>query len=155
MYNINPFVESDLIARYVAQRTTPDETIAVLGSEPQLYFYANRRGATRHVYTYGLVEAQPLNRLIQQELIRDVEQAKPRYIISVSVWPSWALEEKAPTLIYDWINTYPPAYYTLEAVVKITPNKSRLLLGKSAIAYQQTHLFLTKPDFYVPIWRRK
>ena len=42
MYAGNPFSESLVIADYLSRHSTPDQQIAVLGSEPQLYFYAKR-----------------------------------------------------------------------------------------------------------------
>ena len=59
-YSMNPFVESCVIADYLRDHTTPDQRVAVVGSEPQVYFYAKRRAATGHIYAYPLVERQPL-----------------------------------------------------------------------------------------------
>ena len=52
----NPFVECPVIAEYLKKNTGPDDTIAVLGSEPEIFFDARRRSATGYIYTYGLVE---------------------------------------------------------------------------------------------------
>ena len=57
---MNPFVESAVIADYLSRHTTPDQRVAVIGSEPQIYFYAKRRAATGHIYTYPLVEPTTL-----------------------------------------------------------------------------------------------
>jgi hypothetical protein len=46
VYGTNPFPESIEVARFLREHTAPDETIAVLGSEPQIYFYAKRRSAS-------------------------------------------------------------------------------------------------------------
>ena len=58
-YGTNPFLESPEIGRYLKAHTTPADRIVVLGSEPQILFYAHRRSATGYVYMYGLMEAQP------------------------------------------------------------------------------------------------
>ena len=58
IYPENPFVESIRIADYLREHTSPNDTIAVLGSEPQIYFYSHRHSATGYIYTYGLMEPQ-------------------------------------------------------------------------------------------------
>jgi hypothetical protein len=68
-------VESPEIARYVRERTTDDDRIAVIGSEPQIYFYTGRRPATRYLYTYPLMEPHPYAREMQLELCREVDAA--------------------------------------------------------------------------------
>ena len=45
-YGSNPFIESVEIARYIRDHTDEADRIAVLGSEPEIYFYAQRRSAT-------------------------------------------------------------------------------------------------------------
>jgi len=77
LYGANPFPESLEIARYIKAHSTPRHQIAVFGSEPQIYFYAERRSATGYIYTYSLVEEQRYALQMQQEMIREVEQAEP------------------------------------------------------------------------------
>ena len=52
----NPFPESVKIGDYIREHSNPDDKIAVLGSEPQIYFYSKRLSATGYIYTYGLME---------------------------------------------------------------------------------------------------
>jgi 4-amino-4-deoxy-L-arabinose transferase-like glycosyltransferase len=59
VYGANPFPESIAVAEFVKAHTEPDERVAVLGSEPQIYFYARRRSASGHIYMYGLMEEHP------------------------------------------------------------------------------------------------
>ena len=46
IYGDNPFPESLEIAKYIERTSKPEETVYVLGSEPQIFFYSNRRSAT-------------------------------------------------------------------------------------------------------------
>ena len=55
-YSLNPFPESLEIAKIIKASTSSRDRIAVLGSEPQIFFYSNRRSATGHIYTYALME---------------------------------------------------------------------------------------------------
>ena len=51
IYGPNPFLECPLIADYLSQHTTPDQTVAVIGSEPEVYFYVKPQvGHRLHLY---------------------------------------------------------------------------------------------------------
>jgi 4-amino-4-deoxy-L-arabinose transferase-like glycosyltransferase len=99
IYGSNPFPESVKIAEYVREHTTPDDTIAVLGSEPQIYFYSHRRSATGYIYTYGLMEPQKYARQMQEEMIHEIELARPRYLVSVAIDVSWSPSSESEQLI--------------------------------------------------------
>src|SRR5581483_4248787 len=58
IYGANPFPESLEIARFIETRAPKGQTIAIFGSEPQIFFYARRRSATGYIYTYDLVQLQ-------------------------------------------------------------------------------------------------
>ena len=73
IYSGNPFPESLEIAKFIKARTTPDDRIAVLGSEPQIFFYARRRSATGYIYTYSLMENHEYALAMQKEMIAEVE----------------------------------------------------------------------------------
>ncbi len=89
LYGFSPFPESPEIARYLAVHTKPDDTIAVLGSEPQIYFLAHRHSASGYIYVYPLTEPQPLGPVMRQEFKNEIEKATPEYIVYVDVLSSW------------------------------------------------------------------
>jgi hypothetical protein len=70
-YGRNLFVEAPAIGRFIQARTAAGDQVAVIGSEPEIYFYANRRSATGYVYMYPLMEPQPFAARMQDELIRE------------------------------------------------------------------------------------
>jgi hypothetical protein len=89
LYHYNPFPESPAIADYLARHTTPSDTIAVLGSEPQLYFLAGRRPATGYIYMYPLTEPQALAARMRAEFTQEIEQARPKYVVHINIFASW------------------------------------------------------------------
>jgi hypothetical protein len=101
-YSPNPFPESPEIARYIEANSAADDRIAVLGSEPQLFFYSKRKSATGHIYIYGLMEDQPYADLMQQEMIADIEAARPLYLVFVRVNYSWGFDDKSPKRLFRW-----------------------------------------------------
>lgn len=116
----NPFPESIKIADYIRAETTPSDTIAVLGSEPQIYFYAQRRSATGYIYTYSLMEPQPYARQMQQEMIREIETARPKFLVLVVVGKSWLAGRDSDQTILRWADNYCDANYEEVGLVNIS-----------------------------------
>ena len=100
LYDASPFPESIEIARYVADHTNPDDRIAVIGSEPQIYFYSRRRSATGYIYTYPLMEPQRYARRMEQQMIKEIETAHPRVLIAVHV------PIQPPDSLFAWLDRY-------------------------------------------------
>jgi hypothetical protein len=118
-YGSNPFPESVKIAEYLRDHSSVSDTIAILGSEPQIYFYSRRHSATGYIYTYSLMEAQSYARRMQEEMIREIENARPRYLISVSMGPSWNRHSDSEPLIFSWANEYLNQHYKVVGFVNI------------------------------------
>jgi len=110
IYGGNPFVESPEIARFIASRTGPDDTVLILGSEPQILFYADRRSATGYVYTYALMEEHDYALHMQEELIQEAERARPKILVYVQIGTSWLRRPGSPARIFEWSQTYTQDY---------------------------------------------
>jgi len=124
-YGSNPFPESIRIAEYLRDHSRPSDTIAILGSEPQIYFYSRRHSATGYIYTYALMEAQSYARQMQEEMISEVELARPRYVISVAIGASWSRRSDSEQLIFTWANEYLNQYYKLVGFVNtLSPDRT-------------------------------
>jgi len=106
IYGRNPFPESVPIARYIREHTQPGDRVAVVGSEPQIYFYAGRRSATGYIYTYPLMELQPYATGMQQAMIREIESADPRYVVFVRAVGSWLVRENSDKTVFGWFEQY-------------------------------------------------
>ena len=148
IYPEAPFVESVRIAEYLRKQTTRNDTIAVLGSEPQIYFYSDRHSATGYIYTYGLMEPQKYANQMQQEMIREIERARPKFLISVVMPDSWLERPESERLIFNWANQYTAQNYTVAGFVNmVSPDKTDYYfdnvpqsvpqLGKYILIYQR------------------
>jgi hypothetical protein len=102
VYQTNPFLESPEVARYLREHTAPGDRIAVLGSEPQIFFYAGRRSATGYIYTYALMEVQPFAARMQDEMRAELEVAEPAYLVFVGLPSSWGTRPDSNTGILTW-----------------------------------------------------
>jgi hypothetical protein len=150
MYSGNPFVESAVIADYLNHHSTPDQWVAVIGSEPQIYFYAKRNAATGHIYAYPLVERQPFALAMQQEMCREIELAKPEFLVFVHIAVSWMAEPDRKRFIYQWAEHYIDRHYRPVGLVDmLSPTTTDYQWGEQAA---QAHPHSAQ---YVWIFQRK
>jgi hypothetical protein len=119
IYGTNPFPESVAVARYIRAHSQPGQSVAVIGSEPQICFYAGRRSATGHVYTYALMEEQPYALQMQREMIREIEQSRPEFVVFVGVRTSWLRRPTSPAAIFAWADDYLARGYRQVGTVEI------------------------------------
>ncbi len=119
MYGANPFAEAIQIADYIRANSEKDARIAVLGSEPEIPFYANRLAATGYLYVYPLMEDQPYALTMQDEFIQQVESARPEYVVFVNIATSWLARQSSPKRIFEWWKGYYPQHYVPVGVADI------------------------------------
>ena len=119
MYGVNPFPESVEIAEYIKNHSTKDDKIAVIGSEPQICFYANRKSATGYIYVYGLMEPQDYASKMQVDMIHEIEKARPKYAVFVNVPTSWLQRPNSDGTIFKWAQIYFGVNYRTAGFVDI------------------------------------
>ena len=122
IYGANPFPEALDLAQVVKNQTPKGAPLAIVGSEPEIFFYADRPSATGYIYTYELMEPQKYAAVMQSEMIAEIEKARPELLIYVDVPLSWLPPEGANMYIFDWLRTYLAQNYRLLAVDKSTLN---------------------------------
>ncbi len=106
VYGKNPFPESVEVARYIRSNSDESDRIAVLGSEPQIYFYSDRVSATGHIYMYGLMEPHDYAEQMQREMIAEIEASRPKFLVQVSTPESWLRQPSSASLLFDWMGKY-------------------------------------------------
>ena len=130
IYTGNPFPETIKVAEYVRDHTDPSDTIAVLGSEPQIYFYSHRHSATGYIYTYPLMEPQTYARQMQSEMIHEIESTQPKYVVSMTIDISWLHSPRSENLIFDWAHRYIADNYVPVGFVNIiAPDRVEYYFG--------------------------
>ncbi len=122
-YGQNPFAESIEIAEFLKQNSTKDDKIAVLGSEPQICFYADRYSATGYIYTYNLVEIHAYALSMQQEMAKEIETNKPKFMLFVKIDVSWLCKPNYENFIFKWADEYVKKYYKLVGLYDVFPNR--------------------------------
>jgi hypothetical protein len=143
IYELNPFVECPVIADYLRTHSNPQDRVAVLGSEPEIYFYANRHSATTFMYTYPLMESHPFVRAQQEQMIDEITSAKPEFLVSVTVPTSWSYQANSDRHILEWMNEYTSAHYRPVGLAEIlSMTKTEYHWGAEAAACQPRSQFL-------------
>jgi 4-amino-4-deoxy-L-arabinose transferase-like glycosyltransferase len=135
IYGINPFPEALGIADYVRAHSGANARVAVLGSEPEIYFYSQRHSATGFIYTYPLVEDQPYASAMQSEFIREVESAAPEFVVYVLIDPSWLRRPRSDQHIFQWADAYTREHYSLVGIAD-GGNHDVYVWGPEAQAYR-------------------
>ena len=149
VYGPNPFPESVRLAEYLRDHTEAGDTIAVLGSEPQIYFYSKRHSATGYIYTYGLMEPQAYARQMQEEMIRQIESARPKYVIFVGVPTSWLRRPESESLILTWTDQYIKTHYGVVGLVNIVSS------DRTDYYFEQMPESVPQLGTYMLIYQRK
>jgi hypothetical protein len=100
------FTETARAAAYVKSHAAKDARVAVLGSEPEIYFLSGRRSTSGHIYMYPLMEEQPYALKMQNELISEIERARPEYVIYIDDELSWLPRGGSEQKIANWWKDY-------------------------------------------------
>lgn len=130
----NPFPEILEISNYI-NRTAPESAeIAVIGSEPELYFYTHRRSATGYIYTYPLLEPQKYAVTMQKEMEAEIEKARPEIIVLVDnplTWEAWS-NMASPDEILAWANRYLGQHYEVVGLAETDETTTKYYWGAEA-----------------------
>lgn len=149
IYGRNPFPESLEVAKYIREHSSEDDRIAVIGSEPQIYFYSHRRSATGYIYTYPLMENHKYALNMQEEMIREIESARPEYLVFVNIPTSWLVGSDSERRIFRWFRQYKRNYDKVGMVDILGQEETVYLWDENVSGY------LPKSRRWLSIFRRK
>ncbi len=150
VYGLNPFSASLEVAQYINEHSNKEDQIAILGSEPQILFYAQRKSATRHIYMYPLMEKHVYARSMQAEMIREIEGAQPKFIVEVKLFGSWVSSRPdLEPLLKDWAQAYLSRNYFVSGVVDVLSHEETVYKwGEQARDYSP------QSSFHLVIYQR-
>jgi 4-amino-4-deoxy-L-arabinose transferase-like glycosyltransferase len=123
LYRENPFSEAVAAAELMRAHSSPDARIAVIGSEPEIYFYAHRHSATGFIYTYPLMESQPYASVMQHDMVREIESTRPEFLVQVPYALSWLPQPDSSRYLVDWSTNYAANFYHPVATVGFAPGR--------------------------------
>jgi hypothetical protein len=137
------------LAAYIKAHSAENDRIAIVGSEPEMYFYASRQSVTPFVYIYSMMEPHPFALKMQEEFVRDIEDAKPEYVVIVNVRPSWLRKPSSPTRLSEWFPAFVETGYAAVGVADVGRDQTAYKWDQDA-AYYVPHFAST-----VLVYRRR
>jgi len=150
VYGMNPFPEYGVVAQYVREHTRPDDRLAILGSEPSIYFLADRRPALPYLCVYEMMKRHAFARKMQQEAARAIETARPACIIWVEAPTSWGAGPESDPGFVKWAAHYVRVNYTLEGVLDLVSERETVVRWNAAA---RTHL--SQSPYRILIYAKK
>jgi Dolichyl-phosphate-mannose-protein mannosyltransferase len=151
VYKNSPFIEAIPVSEYLQQHTLPTDKLAVLGSEPEIFFYSHRLSASGYIYVYALMENQPYWQQMQTQMIQEIESNHPAYILYSNHPATWLTtmgsSRLAPYL--DWANAYLKNNYERVGLVELADPESKFTWG------EQAKTTTPKTQFQITIYKRK
>ena len=149
IYGNNPFPESLVIADYIKEHSSPSDKIAILGSEPQILFYADRISASKHIFMYYLMGNHLHALSMQKEAMADIELTKPPILINVVIPTSWLFHKDSKSMLFHWLDGFVLKNYKLAGVVEIQGlNTTNYYWGVD------TTKFVPKGENFIQIYQR-
>jgi hypothetical protein len=116
VYGNNPFPETARIAEYINANSSPEDNIVSFGSEPEIYFYTQKKCPSRHAYFSALVDNVEEHKAWQREFVADVIKANPRYIIFYNHSISLMVQPNTDRYIWEWYDKYIQNYNIIGVV---------------------------------------
>jgi hypothetical protein len=95
------------------------------------------------------MEAQSYARQMQEEMISEIELARPRYLISVAMGASWSRHSDSEELIFTWTNEYLNQHYKVVGLVNI------LSADRTDYYFEQVPTTLPELGSYILICERR
>lgn len=102
-------------------RMQPEDQLMVLGSEPQLYLYTEKKSPTRHFYTSFTSKAIPEALEWQDEVIKVIQNRKPEYMVLFIEQIAWMFQEDSTRRLYNWAYNHMLSRYTPIAYAELSP----------------------------------
>jgi hypothetical protein len=134
-WNMSLFVDAEIAAAYIHDHSTSGARVAVIGSEPEIYFLSNRHSATGYIYTYSLMEPQPFAKRMQEEMISEIENVSPEFVTYIKVDNSWIQRPKSDTYIFHWWYSYQTNYTLIGFLDATSTVENRAMWGMQARHY--------------------
>jgi len=82
------------------------------------------------------METHPYALSMQKEMIKEIESAKPKFLIFVNIGTSWLVRPNSERLIFEWYNSYSQQYYELSGIVDLSNNGTNYAWNEDVAMYR-------------------
>jgi hypothetical protein len=145
------FVAAPELARYISNHSSPATRVAILGSEPEIYFYAHRHAASGFIYMYDITSTAVHAAAMKQEMFREIEAAQPEFVLDVHDPFSWSVGfSPAEQSVREWLDQYlKSGNYQRVAVAENVASQIVYRWNSDAAGYSPAS------EFYICVYQRK
>ncbi|MFA6666158.1 MAG: glycosyltransferase family 39 protein [Armatimonadota bacterium] len=150
IYSANPFPEAVVIADYIKANTRPNDTIAIIGSEPEICFYSRRHSATEFMYVYSLFEkGNRYTPIMRRMFCKEMINSRPSYILFVHNYASFLADEAGIAEFMSQCEPFINKYYKPAGLVDmISPMETEYYWGDKAACLSASS------NYYIRIYKR-
>src|SRR5438093_12448711 len=99
---------------------------------------------------YELMEPQRFAGRMQREMMREIEAARPKYLVIVAVATSWLKRPNSETEIFKWIHRYTAEDFRFDGLVNIVSRKGTDYYLPLSVDLKTIHL----SPYYLLIFER-
>lgn len=135
MYGFDPLPETEKVANFIRENSSARDRLAVLGSEPEIYFLSHRHSATGYIYIYALGEAQPFAWKMRQQMIAEIESCRPEFVVVCDTERFLSSSANSNPSLFDWWDTYQTNYTRVGLADIISPTETTYAFGTNAVAH--------------------
>ena len=118
-YRSSLFGDAISAGEYLKANSKADARVAILGSEPEILFYARRSAATGYIYMYPVMETHSYAGKMQDDMIREIETSRPEFVVFVDDPDSWLPQPGSHRQLLKWWEDYRDANLELVNTLKI------------------------------------
>lgn len=109
MYPYDYLTDIQRFGEFLEQNIPSDERLGQFSCEPQVWFYANKAGASGFMYNYPLIENQPYAAEMTNTYIRETENTNPKWFLYCKFSK---IDDNKKTIkqLDDWFENYAKNY---------------------------------------------
>jgi hypothetical protein len=151
-YLRNPYLQLREVGRYLAVNSSPTNRIAILQSEPEMLFYANRRSVTGYIYAYDITLPGPYRGEMEKQFKAELSAAQPDYVVFVNSPHSWMVSDEAGAQYVNWCRQFAHSNYDIVGVADIIDP----IAQQTAFAWDSDARFYTNRSAdFIEVLRRR
>jgi hypothetical protein len=152
LYGYDPLPEAEVVAKFIQNNSPSSARVAVLGSEPEIYFLSHRLSATGYIYIFALGEKQPFATKMRQQMIGEIESCRPEFVVVSDEERLMYPATNSILGLFAWWDNYQTNYIRVGVADPILPDETTYAFGTNAVArHGKIHhcaleVFQRKPD---------
>jgi len=119
IYGQDFFNATKKVGEFIAANSSEDASVAIFGSEPEIWFYSKRKSASGYLYVYPLLERQRFALTMRQQFYDEIRKSEPGILVYTSNAGTWYAGEEVHSEMYDWYQQYRDSAFNRIGLINI------------------------------------